>query len=97
MKTRGQYVISDAEGEFFLTEFSLDGRMYLDRDGKWIVSTGVLIFRWPGMYETFDAEMVGVALKRYEAEVLEMGKNELLKKVEKAFPLKKWLQGDYGG
>ena len=95
MKTRGQFVISDTKGEFFLTELSLDGRMYLDRNDEWVVSTGILIYRWPGMYETFDPEAVKVALKRYKEEIREMGKDELLKKIEKAFPLKKWLRGDY--
>jgi hypothetical protein len=95
MKTRGQFVISDTKGEFFLTELSLDGRMYLDRNDEWVVSTGILIYRWPGMYETLGAEMAKVALKRHEEEIREMGKEDLLKKIEKAFPLRKWLRGDY--
>ena len=95
MKTRGQFVISDTKGEFFLTELSFDGRMYLDRNDKWVVSTGILIYRWPGMYETLDTEMTEVALKRYKEEIREMGKEDLLKKIEKAFPLKKWLRGEY--
>jgi hypothetical protein len=94
MKTRGQFVVSDTKGEFFLTELSLDGRMYLDRNDKWVVSTGILIYRWPGMYETLDTKAAKMALKRYEAEIKEMDKDELLKKIEKAFPLKKWLQKD---
>jgi hypothetical protein len=95
MKTRGQFVISDTKGEFFLTKLSLDGRMYLDRNNKWVVSTGILIYRWPGMHETFGAEMAKVALKRHEEEIRGMGKEDLLKKIEKAFPLRKWLRGDY--
>ena len=95
MKTRGQFVISDTKGEFFLTELSLDGRMYLDCNSEWVVSTGILIYRWPGMYEMLDTEAVEVALKRYEVEIREMGKEDLLKKIEKVFPLKKWLRGEY--
>jgi hypothetical protein len=94
MKTRGHYVISDVPGEFFLTEFSLDGRMYLDRNNKWVISKGVVIYRWPGMHETFDIEAAEAALHRHKAEIKDMGREELLGKIEKAFPLKKWIQGD---
>jgi hypothetical protein len=74
MKDRGQYVISDTKGEFFLTVFSIDGRYYL-KDGQWTISTGVL-----------------VALLRWELEAKEMGRGELLKKIEKAFPIRKWIK-----
>lgn len=91
MKTRGQHVVSDTKGEFFLTEISLDGRMYL-KDGEWILSTGILILRWPGMFEIFDEEETEKALVRWENEAREMSKGELLKKVEKAFPVRKWTK-----
>jgi hypothetical protein len=91
MKNRGQYVISDTKGEFFLTTFSIDGRCYL-KDDQWVISTGVLVFRWPGMFETLDREETERALLRWELEAKEMGRGELLKKIEKAFPIREWIK-----
>lgn len=93
MKTRGHYVISDSPGEFFLTEFSLDGRMYL-KDGKWVISRGVLILRWPGTFETFDKEEVELAIIRHEKEAQEASQEDLINKVEKVFPIRKWVKGE---
>jgi hypothetical protein len=46
------------------------------------------------MFETLDKEETERALLRWELEAKEMGKGELLKKIEKTFPIREWIKGE---
>lgn len=97
-KNENQFVISVERGKFFRCIMSLDRRQYRKiNERKWHhLSMGCAIYRNPGMYEIWigDKKELEKALLRYEAEVQEAKKTEMLYRVEGKYPMRCWIAGD---
>lgn len=94
--SNNEYVISTERGKFFKCKMDPTRCKYcLPGESKWHEYTGgYVIYRWPGMMEIVETCDIADKLVKYETFIREMKKTEMLRRIEKKYPLRDWIAGD---